>query len=404
METRGKSQVIEGCTEFDDMINWHPLEQPEVAVPSLLENKKTLLSERDIKIFDREFHCEQQGISFLSNSEGRAMAHRHRQEFPIVETKKLASGNLSTMTVASSKNFNSENLAMAKAKLYVLNRTKCLKGNIRRFKGKQFSDPFKLFQEISWERPYWLLPLHRQEKILDTGFNLGIPAHLAGGRALVQHGSVYTLKPIYDNASDLTLWMKAKGYSYKHFNKAVLGQEEEDFSGLRLASTSGMDTLTLQLFKRAKARSQKLLGLPHAEMYSEFRGSRFSCSPSGTTSTSVEMSNPNVFHFRKKSKRGGRRIPVSLPSPYMNSSGLPNSPHSLAACIDSLSEGERQFCVKTKLDPRVYQNAKETMIRNSISEGLFKKTAAQKMFRMDVNKTGKIYDFIVLKGWMERPE
>jgi hypothetical protein len=230
------------------------------------------------------------------------------------------------------------------------------------------SDPVKPFSEITWFLPDWFIPIGKHLPYSNPYIEA----------ALKIDGNKVTYRPILDFTGFFNDIQMRRGYPNFAFKKA----NQTDLE-------SHVDSINSQQFKTAhlQARLHSIRNR-HLQPHSASSGS---------------SGNGNIFQYKKKSKRGGRRIPVSLPSPYAKSSGLPSSPHSLEACIGLLTESERQFCVKTRLDPRVYQNAKETMIKYSKTEGLFRKTAAQKMFRMDVNKTGKIYDFIVLKGWMERP-
>lgn len=74
-----------------------------------------------------------------------------------------------------------------------------------------------------------------------------------------------------------------------------------------------------------------------------------------------------------------------------------------ADMVDTLKSSERQFCNRIRVDPTVYLHVKETLIQHFDNHGPFRKTAAQKMFRMDVNKTAKIYDFIADNEWLQRP-
>ena len=43
---------------------------------------------------------------------------------------------------------------------------------------------------------------------------------------------------------------------------------------------------------------------------------------------------------------------------------------------------------------------KETMLREYRSQGALKRKRARELFRIDVNKTGKVYDYFVSAGWV----
>ena len=70
--------------------------------------------------------------------------------------------------------------------------------------------------------------------------------------------------------------------------------------------------------------------------------------------------------------------------------------------VDDLNEEEFHICSVLRIFPAQYIKAKEVMLAEFKTRGFFKKSAAQKMLRMDVNKTGKLYDYFSEMGWLSQ--
>ncbi len=65
-----------------------------------------------------------------------------------------------------------------------------------------------------------------------------------------------------------------------------------------------------------------------------------------------------------------------------------------------LDTSEFALCATLRLYPLQYFQSRQTLTRNYDQRGFYKKSAAQKMLRIDVNKTGKLYDYFVSRSWM----
>ena len=65
-----------------------------------------------------------------------------------------------------------------------------------------------------------------------------------------------------------------------------------------------------------------------------------------------------------------------------------------------LQDDEFDICCGLRLYPLQYFYSRDTLVANYESRGFYKKSAAQKMLHIDVNKTGKLYDFLISKGWL----
>ena len=70
-----------------------------------------------------------------------------------------------------------------------------------------------------------------------------------------------------------------------------------------------------------------------------------------------------------------------------------------------LTQDEYIACSLLRIRPALYFHARNTLLHNfHHSVGYFRKSAAQKMLRIDVNKTGKLYDFLVRQNWIPEAE
>jgi len=65
-----------------------------------------------------------------------------------------------------------------------------------------------------------------------------------------------------------------------------------------------------------------------------------------------------------------------------------------------LSPKEYEFCAHLKLQPRAYIFMKETIIRECNEQGFLKRSQVKNFIRADVNKTAKVYDFLLAAGWI----
>lgn len=70
-----------------------------------------------------------------------------------------------------------------------------------------------------------------------------------------------------------------------------------------------------------------------------------------------------------------------------------------AASLDLLSSEEQNLCSTLRVLPKPYLMIKETYLReNERRKGLLKRRDARKMMKIDVNKSGRIFDFLVANG------
>ena len=84
-----------------------------------------------------------------------------------------------------------------------------------------------------------------------------------------------------------------------------------------------------------------------------------------------------------------------------------STPMDISSCpgVRLLTEEEYIACSLLRIRPALYFHARNTLLHNfHHSVGYFRKSAAQKMLRIDVNKTGKLYDFLVRQNWLPEAE
>lgn len=84
-----------------------------------------------------------------------------------------------------------------------------------------------------------------------------------------------------------------------------------------------------------------------------------------------------------------------------------STPMDISTCpgVRLLTDDEYIACSILRIRPALYFHARNTLLHNyHHSVGYFRKSAAQKMLRIDVNKTGKLYDFLVRQHWLPEIE
>lgn len=68
-----------------------------------------------------------------------------------------------------------------------------------------------------------------------------------------------------------------------------------------------------------------------------------------------------------------------------------------------LSDSERSLCSDLRLIPKTYIEIKEMLISENNKMGYLRLLDARKMIKIDVNKTRKIYDYLISEGFLGRP-
>ena len=72
-----------------------------------------------------------------------------------------------------------------------------------------------------------------------------------------------------------------------------------------------------------------------------------------------------------------------------------------------LTSGEVDLCSRLRILPKAYMVIKDTILREAAAieaaGGVLRRRKARQMIKIDVNKTGKIYDYFLGAGWIKGP-
>ncbi|KAJ1500826.1 Transcriptional adapter ada2 [Coelomomyces lativittatus] len=72
-------------------------------------------------------------------------------------------------------------------------------------------------------------------------------------------------------------------------------------------------------------------------------------------------------------------------------------------CVHLLSDREKALCSTLRILPKPYLAIKDTLLSEYARTGSLRRRQARAMIKIDVNKTGKIYNFFVEMGWVKQP-
>ncbi|XP_066254826.1 transcriptional adapter 2-alpha-like isoform X1 [Euwallacea similis] len=86
-----------------------------------------------------------------------------------------------------------------------------------------------------------------------------------------------------------------------------------------------------------------------------------------------------------------KKKPLSTPLDII---GLPG--------FDKLTEKEKEICSTVRLVPATYLELKELLVAENIKVGHVKLQKARSMLKIDVNKTRKLYDFLVAEAYIKK--
>jgi len=114
----------------------------------------------------------------------------------------------------------------------------------------------------------------------------------------------------------------------------------------------------------------------------------------------LSSSRSNRYMTRDNSILSDLKIREKVPKPKANRK--PGSPLDISGSpgYELLSEREREFCANIRLFPQQYTLIKDTLIQNYLKLGYLKKGTARQLVKIDVNKTGRIFDFFEESGWI----
>lgn len=70
---------------------------------------------------------------------------------------------------------------------------------------------------------------------------------------------------------------------------------------------------------------------------------------------------------------------------------------------EKLNADEKELCSVVRIVPANYLDFKQLLITESKKNGYLRLAQARILLKIDVNKTRKIYDFLVEKGYINKP-
>lgn len=70
---------------------------------------------------------------------------------------------------------------------------------------------------------------------------------------------------------------------------------------------------------------------------------------------------------------------------------------------EKLLAKERELCRNVRLVPLTYLELKATLIAENNKLGHLKLLTARRLLKIDVNKTRRLYDFLVEEGYIQKP-
>lgn len=81
-------------------------------------------------------------------------------------------------------------------------------------------------------------------------------------------------------------------------------------------------------------------------------------------------------------------------APPLNLTGLPGT--------EKLNEKEKELCQMVRLVPGAYLEYKSALLNECNKQGGLRLAQARALIKIDVNKTRKIYDFLIREGYITK--
>eukprot|EP01135_Chromosphaera_perkinsii_P004775 Nk52_evm6s296 gene=Nk52_evmTU6s296 len=119
------------------------------------------------------------------------------------------------------------------------------------------------------------------------------------------------------------------------------------------------------------------------------------------SSTPPNLTGPEYKHKQSSAVPSNAYVPPKIAAARRPPSGPIDI--SKAEGVELLSKEECQLCSAVRLLPKQYISIKATLMKEYTRLGTLKLGQARPLIRIDVNKTRKIYDFMVQQGWIKKP-
>lgn len=102
-------------------------------------------------------------------------------------------------------------------------------------------------------------------------------------------------------------------------------------------------------------------------------------------------------HFKWRNKNVPQMIPIKKRSVYtpLDIVGMPG--------YEKLNAKEKELCRNIRLVPISYTELKDTLVQENAKTGSLKLLTARRLLKIDVNKTRRLYDFLIQEGYINKP-
>ncbi|KAF8893447.1 hypothetical protein BD779DRAFT_1506308 [Infundibulicybe gibba] len=174
-------------------------------------------------------------------------------------------------------------------------------------------------------------------------------------------------------------------------------QELQAYRKLGLTTAADIEKYDLDLVKRTQAKAVPSRDFHNSERLQVRIGSRQSSGPDPRRGSHVPESEGRKSHERETTPRPlttGTGPPVRRPPAPLN---LANSPS-----LHLLTAAEQTLCSQLRILPKPYLVIKETLVREYARRGgKLRRREARDLVKIDVNKTSRVWDFLVQAGFLK---
>lgn len=151
--------------------------------------------------------------------------------------------------------------------------------------------------------------------------------------------------------------------------------------------------LKIQIIRLCELRQRGITSLSDARLYLKLKQVHDQCE------TELKSFHSNAqFNW----KLSNRNLPVDLPFTKKKSGFTPIEIVGMPG-YEKLTPSERDLCRTVRLVPISYLELKDILVSENKKMGSIKLKTARKILKIDVNKTRRLYDFLVQEGYIVKP-
>lgn len=145
-------------------------------------------------------------------------------------------------------------------------------------------------------------------------------------------------------------------------------------------------------FRLCDFRTKGITTLGGAQLYLKLKNQR-------------EENKKDLKLFQKQSKYNWKQVPQILPAAsemFVNKKRPSFAPLDILGMpeYENLSIKERDLCSNVRLSPSLYFELKNLLVAENKKMGHLKLQTARRLLKIDVNKTRKLFDFLVEEGFI----